>query len=151
MTTTYTEGSSMDTETRSLEDFIAARRLEMTVEAADGNPFMDRADTMKHYTVTISHEDGQSMQVVYSMGSGLQGPPELARVLETLADDIASIENAQGFNDWATEMGYFPMEAEEDLERARAAYEAIEDQQRELGLVLGPMALEELLWNVERS
>lgn len=105
----------------------------------------------RHYRCTIERDPEQSeektarhsMRVYYSMGPGLTGEPELEDVLDCLAGDIASVQNAGDKWDWMEEMGMVHREGEE-------AWNTIRRQEKELARMLGPSHLRTLLYDVER-
>ena len=137
-----------------LDEFIAANNLVVDVERASDNPNMERDDwsrTARHWRVTIksADNDAESLQVPFSQGSAHTEPPTLADVLDCVSSDAAGVENAQGFDDWASELGFFPMESSEDYKRAMAAWEAIQRQTGELRALLGDEATEALLWDTD--
>lgn len=143
----------MDT-TTTLAAFIAEHELTAEVAYADSNPNMLDGEDMTHYLVTISRPAGGTwgpdrMHVPFSMGAAHTREPELAEVLDCLASDASSIENASSFDDWATEMGFFPMESSDDYNRAKDTYGAIQDQSDALARLLGD-GYERLLWNTDR-
>jgi hypothetical protein len=135
---------------QTLQEFIAREGLSAEVDGADSNPNMDDMPVgSSHWLVTIRKDD-ESMDVPFSMGPALNGPPTLASVLNCLASDAASVDNARSFDEWAEEMGYFPMESSEDFRKAESTYKAIEQQSSALRDLLGHEAFESLLYETER-
>ncbi len=95
---------------------------------SDHNPNMDDA-SMDHYKCTLRN-DGRSMTVYFSKGSGHNGaPPTLDEVLECLASDCA---NLGSFEDWCSEFGY-----DTDSRKAERTYHAIVKQEIALRRLLG--------------
>lgn len=89
--------------------------------------------------------DGR-MNLVFSMGSGHHGKvPGLADVLDCLASDAATIDNAQSFEDWAAGLGL-----NEDSRKAEATFKACEEQAAQLKDLLSHEAYETLLYETER-
>lgn len=72
--------------------------------------------------------------------------PDLASVLDCLASDCATFENARSFEEWAPELGYDP-----DSRKAERIYRAIGEQYRGLETLLGRDALQELMFETERE
>lgn len=133
---------------KNIEAFIEEHELRADVDWAADNPNMDDSREMNHWLVTIRNPAG-AMQVPFSTGLALDHP-DLADVLDCLASDAASVRNARSFDDWADEMGFFPMESSEDFRRAERTYQAIEDQSEALEHLIGTEALEELMFETER-
>jgi hypothetical protein len=135
-------------DTQTLADFIAAHGLEMDVAPADSNP--NNADWPRgasHWTCTIRSETG-TMDVPFTQGAAHTQPPTLADVLSCLADDAASVEDEPDWLNWAQGMGF---ESIADAEKAREMHAAIVQQSDALGDLLGPVAFETLLYEVERQ
>lgn len=142
------------TETQTtLQQFIETHELGIDVEPADSNPNMASDDAWmreaSHWLVVIT-QDGQSMRVPFSQGSAHTEPPTLETVLDCLASDASSVENSGSFDEWAADMGFFPMESSKDLRRAQQTYEAIEHQTNGLKALIGARAFDQLLYHTER-
>lgn len=89
---------------------------------------------------------GSQMTIYFSMGYGHNGKaPKAADILDCLASDAASYENAQDFEDWAPDFGY-----DTDSRKAEGVYKAVSKGAAKLKRFLGPDAYETLLWNTER-
>jgi len=71
--------------------------------------------------------------------------PDAAHVLDCLASDASSYENAQSFEDWASEFGY-----DTDSRKAERIYRIVKRQAEQLKRTLGDEAYQELLWNTKR-
>lgn len=122
----------MTTETVSLDQFIADNRLTMTAERTDSNPSMADSANMDHWKVTIRCA-GRRMTLVFSMGYGHNGKaPDLPNVLDCLASDANSYDNAQSFEDWAGDFGYDP-----DSRTAERTYKAVAKSADKLRKLLG--------------
>jgi hypothetical protein len=136
-----------ETETReTLSSFIARNRIKVSVRKAERNPNMDdmpRGST--HWAVTI-HHDGSRMTVPFSQGSAHTSEPKLADVLDCLASDSSSVDNAGSFEEWCAEYGY-----DTDSRRAEKTYKACVSQRNKLHRLLGSEAFEALLWNTGRE
>lgn len=86
-----------------------------------------------HWTITLRLGD-RKMSVPFTKGPGLgPEPPEAAEVLACLAMDARSIEDANGFEDWAADFGY-----DSDSRRAEQIYTAAQRQTAELRAWAGP-------------
>jgi hypothetical protein len=82
----------------------------------------------------------------FSQGYGIQGDPTIERVLDSLASDAADYENAQSFEDWASNYGY-----DTDSRKAEKIYRAVKRQAEQLKRTIGGEAYNDLLWNTERE
>jgi hypothetical protein len=71
--------------------------------------------------------------------------PTAADILDCLASDCSGIDNARGFEDWASDYGY-----DTDSRKALATYEQCVKQAAELQRLLGRDAYNELLNQTER-
>lgn len=141
----------MATDTVTIAQFIKANRIGLMAEWADGNPNMtDDSRSMDHWKVVlirrIPGRTGRQMTTFFSKGRGHGGAkPTADEVLDCFASDAASIENAQGFEDWASEFGYDP-----DSRKAERAFKACEHQAKRLHNFLGDDLYDQLLWHTER-
>jgi hypothetical protein len=72
-------------------------------------------------------------------------PPTLGEVLDCLASDAASVDNARSFEDWASDFGY-----DTDSRKAKRTYKTCEKQAAKLKALLGDEAYEQLLYHTER-
>jgi hypothetical protein len=153
-------------EMKKLADFIAENNISMTVKRADSNPNMpDAGYGSFHYKCTLTRtfetdtlytnrKTGESKPRTYTnrytlpftTGSGWTREPSTADVLDCLASDSASIENARSFEDWCSEFGY-----DEDSRKAEKMFKACERQAHKLKAFLGPNLYEALVWNTERE
>lgn len=71
--------------------------------------------------------------------------PTLAEVLDCLASDAATVENARTFEEWASELGY-----DTDSREAYKTYKVTKRQTEKLRALLGPEWFDRLLWHTER-
>ena len=122
-----------------IEEFIAANGLKMTAALADNNPYMP-GNNMTHYRCTIRC-GRRRMTVPFSQGFAHTSEPKLAAVLNCLASDAASVEDA-AFEDWAADMGF-----DEDSRTAERTYKACQKQHDQLCRLLGEDSCAALLWN----
>lgn len=72
-------------------------------------------------------------------------PPETASVLDCLASDAASYDNARDFEDWCADFGM-----DTDSRKAARTYRVCGEQAKALRHFLGNLAYQELLFNTER-
>lgn len=75
-------------------------------------------------------------------------PPSVADLLDCLASDACSYENARDFEDWAADLGMAP-----DSRKAEATYRVVEQQAKELRNWLRPLGTgvyDELLFDTDR-
>jgi hypothetical protein len=144
----------MPTDTVSITQFIKDERISMTAERTDQNPNMDDASNMDHWKVVFKRRSNQGlgrhiakMTTYFSMGYGHNGKePKAGEVLNCLAMDAASLENARGFEDWASDLGY-----DTDSRKAEKIYKACEHASRRLKAFLGGEAYQLLLWHTDQS
>ena len=136
----------MDNETRiSLDQFINDQIIVSESQRTATNPNMDDGAEMDHWRVTL-RRPGKRLTIYFSMGRGHDGKrPTAADVLDCMASDSSTIENAQSFEDWASELGY-----DTDSRKAHRTYGVCKRQSERLKKFLGDEAYETLLWNTER-
>lgn len=136
-----------------LQELIEREGLTADVERVDSNPNMpaDRwSETARHFVVTISKGE-RSMSVPFSQRSGHTADPTLSDVLDCLASDGTTYENARSFDDWAEELGMFPIESAQSFRDAEQSYRIIGEQSAALRDLLGDANVyETLLWDTER-
>jgi hypothetical protein len=130
---------------QSLKQFITKNRIRIESVMVDSNPNMDDSQQMDHYKVTL-RRPGKQMTLYFSHGQAVCHDPEVEDVLDCLASDSSSVENAKGFEDWAREFGY-----DTDSRKAEKTYDACQDQAVKLCKFLGRELYEELLWKTERQ
>ncbi|MGA9884441.1 MAG: hypothetical protein WBQ34_12045 [Candidatus Acidiferrales bacterium] len=156
----------MQTDTVSIEQFIKDNRISMTAERTDNNPNMDDAANMDHWKVVLTRrvlKEGfdtwrgykgklgdcqystRKLTTYFSMGYGHNGKaPTAADVLDCLASDAASIDNARSFEDWASDFGY-----DADSRKAEKLFKTCEHAAKRLRSFMGD-EYESLLYNTER-
>ena len=148
----------METATVTIAGFIEANRISLTAKRTDTNPNMDDSANMDHWkcvlikraetldngiTVTIRPA---RMTVYFSQGYGHNGKqPKADSVLDCLASDAASVENARSFEDWCGDLGY-----DSDSRKAEKIFKTVTHQAKRLKNLLGDAAFNTLLWNTER-
>jgi hypothetical protein len=129
-----------------ITEFVTSLGATMTVKPIDSNPNMPDADVaMSHYACLI--RVGKSrLTVPFSMGSGLSGEPQIGDVLDCMASDASTIENARSFEAWCAELGY-----DEDSRKAERTFKICQRQAVKLKRLLSQSAYDTLLWNTERA
>ena len=131
--------------TTTLRAFVNRHGIRASARWAADNPGMDDMPPgSSHWRVTIRH-DGRQLTVPFSMGPALSGEPDVLDVLDALASDASAFENAQDFEDWASEFGY-----DTDSRRAERIYRAVESQTAKLRRLMGDK-YESLIWDTERE
>lgn len=125
--------------------FAVHHGIWVDAKRTSSNPHMDDAAGMTHWACTIHGSGGRTMEVVYSMGAAFDRPPTTAEVLETLAMDAFSVEDAASFEVWADDHGY-----DTDSRKAEATYRAVKEQTEGLRYLLGDEAFAKLM-EVEAS
>ena len=130
--------------TTSLNEFINHNRIHARAEWTDDNPGMsDMPAGSSHWRVILTRS-GKRMTVPFSQGPAISREPTAEDVLDCLASDAASFENAQSFEDWASEYGY-----DADSRKAERIYRAVEKQTVKLRAFMGEL-YQPLLWDIER-
>ena len=125
--------------------FVNHYKVKIDVDYANKNPdFADQDTPMNHYKVRL-RRDGKQMTLYFSMGIALTGLPTVEDVIDCLASDAASIENARNFEDWCGEYGY-----DTDSRKAEHTFKVCQKQAEQLENLLGDTLYKELLWNTER-
>ena len=138
----------MDTQIITLEQFIAEQQLVMNVCPIKRNPHMQGEQMPRNFECTIDFEGRgyhEPLTVYFSQGSAHKKPPTLADVLDCLASDASGVDNAQSFEDWASEYGY-----DADSRKAEKTYNICVQQAQELKALLGQDAYDQLLYGTER-
>jgi len=137
----------MTKETTTIQAFIEAEQLEMTVSRTARNPHMIE-QMPRNFDCTIrqvGRGNPRSMHVYFSQGSAHTKAPTLAEVLDCLASDASGIENALSFEDWANEYG-----CDTDSRKAEKTYHICQEQAEDLRNLLGRDAYKTLLYHTER-
>lgn len=122
-----------------VEQLARQHGITAAVVRADDNPNMVREGwDARHYRVTLRC-DGRRLTVPFSQGLGIPHPPTVGDVLECLASDASSYDSANGFEDWAENLGMDP-----DSRKAERIYRAVERQTRGLRRLVSDVAYTEL-------
>jgi hypothetical protein len=136
----------MTADMRTARQFAEDNRVRLACEWADANPHMDGSDRMDNWRCKLRC-GRRAMTVYFSKGFGHNGKePDVAEVLDCLASDAASVENAGSFEDWCGEYGY-----DTDSRKAEATYRLIEKQAAKLKALLGADEYKLLLFHTERE
>lgn len=134
----------MTASTQNTRQFAEFHRISMTSEKVEANKNAPDWKDANHYKVTL-RRGGDEIRTYYSQGFGIQGEPEVAEVLDSLASDASTVENATSFEDWAGELGYDP-----DSRKAEQTYKACKRIAGDLRAFLGKDLYSDLLWHTER-
>ena len=126
-----------------VKQFCTKHKIKARAEWADSNPHMADSQNMNHFKVTLRHA-GRQMTLYFSQGYAISGEPTAADVLNCLASDSSSVENARSFEDWAADLGYDP-----DSRKAEKIFKICEKQAERLKKFLGEDLYKILLWDVE--
>ena len=132
-----------------LARFIAEHKITMAADWADSNPNRDPSDrwndSASHWRCTF-RRGRRRMTTYFSMGPAHTKEPTAKDVLDCLASDSGSVENARSFKDWASDLGYDP-----DSRKAERTFRICERQAKRLRQFLGSQeTYESLLWQTER-
>lgn len=131
--------------------FCRRHGIVATCELTDANPAFaddDWSRTASHWKVTLRWREGdqrRQLTVPFSQGSAISREPTAEDVLDCLASDAASVEQARSFEDWCGDLGY-----DSDSRRAERTFKACEASARRLRQFLGASLYEALLYKTER-
>lgn len=143
-----------------LQQFITDHGITLTAHRVDTRPDRSKDDELskdaRHWRchifapsdpVTVTRNQKQytrrvtkTMGLYFSHGSAHTEEPTLIEVLECLQSDFSSYENADGFEDWARDLGLEP-----DSRKAERIYKTVKRQAEQLRRVLGPDTFDEFL------
>lgn len=131
---------------KTLKAFIQEHKITLSdIRYVDSNPHMISEQRMNHYKVTLRNRSNRRQFTLYfSMGLGLSGKPEVADILDCVAMDSVSVENARNFSEWTSEFGY-----SEDDSQAKRTYEVCQRQAEKLRKFIGK-GYSNLLFKTER-
>lgn len=102
-------------------------------------PFGMKATSPEGILNQMNNRDGGAWQRYYF------AHPDAESVLDCLASDAATVENARRFEEWAEELGYDP-----DSREAEKTFDVCVDAAKQLEDFLGRDAYNTLLWDIER-
>ena len=107
--------------------------METTLDIISGPDYQRDEDGWEHhaYIVRLARGDN-TMEVPWRQGLGITDDPTVEAVMESLASDAATLDNAQDFEEWASELGYDP-----DSRKAEKIYNAVVEQTDALKSLLG--------------
>ena len=129
-----------------LTAFLEQHHITMTTHSVRENPFMDNSQSMNHWKCRLRC-GRNSMTVYFSKGYGHHGAePTVREVLDCLASDAGTYDNAKDFEDWCAEFGF-----DSDSRKAERTWKVIGKQRQSLERLLGPEAFNGLLYDVERE
>lgn len=133
---------STTTDRISLDDFITEHGItaEVVPGAPDGAYIPEWSGDRNDWTVALRLPGNRTMVVPF--GVALAEPTE-RDVLECLAMDAFTVENARDYWDWAEEYGMEPSRENHN------SYQATVEQTENLRSWLGHDAFEQLVWNVD--
>jgi hypothetical protein len=137
-----------DTDRDNERTFADRHGIAMKVERTDRNPSMPESRDMDHWKCTLIRKQPDSgrpqrMTVTFSMGLGHHGAePTITEVLESLASDAATVDNAGSFEDFCSELGY-----DSDSRTAERTFKACEHIASRLKNFLGDDLYQSLLWS----
>lgn len=129
-----------------IHHFIRRHGITMRCRQVDMNPnrVMSEWDhTASHWKCKLRCGE-ESIILHYRMGSAHTGEPDLANVLDCLASATESVRGVP-FAEWCRDLGF-----DEDFWLALRTYRICDRQAEKLAVLLGPEALAELLYQVER-
>jgi hypothetical protein len=133
---------------RTLGQFIKDNRIKVSCcEMVGENPNCPDWTDAYHYKVTLSsrvESSRRQMTVYFSMGYAHNNEPTAADILDCLASDAASVDNARSFEEWAADYGY-----DTDSRKAEKIFRACEAQAAKLSAFLGD-EYSNLLYETER-
>ena len=128
---------------KTLKQFVKENDVTMDVEYSDYNKNDPEWMDANHYKVTLKHNK-KRFTTYFSQGYGIKGEPKPEDVLNCLASDSASIENARSFEEWAGEFGY-----DTDSRKSEKIYKVCQKQAEKIKALFGDDLYNELLFNTE--
>ena len=129
-----------------LRQFLDKYPVRIRSVLVDANPNMnDMPEGSAHWRVTLSLRRSR-MSLHYSQGPAVVEEPKVGDVLDCLASDASSYENARDFADFCADFG-----CDTDSRKAEAIYRVFGRQAASLKRMLGQEAYNLLLWETERA
>lgn len=132
---------------KTIHDLIAKNAIRIICKRTNSNPAMaDLGDNARHWHITlVNGKSGNRLRSLkFSQGSALTAEPTAADVLDCLALDASSVENARDFEDWCHGYGY-----DTDSRSAEKIYNTIKAQIVKLKELMGS-DYKALLFDVEK-
>jgi hypothetical protein len=130
---------------QTLEKFLDTSDLSMRCRQVDGDdPFLIvQPAPARRYACELYDSNG-ARPVTTIIGSD-EGPPEILEVLDAIAAEAAVVDEADGYEPWALEMGFNP-----DSRHDERVYRSVRRRARLLRGLVGDERYEQLLWDTER-
>lgn len=143
----------MTRQTITPRQFVNRHGIHIRSEWTDHNPHIDQDSdrNMNHWKCTLTrYEDGKrrQMTVTFSMGLAHEGEPKADQVIECLAADAASIENANTFEEWVSEFYILDELLYSEAKRLERTYKASVRQTDSLRRFLGEDLYDVALWHM---
>jgi len=138
-----------------LAQFINDVGITLETVRINGRPDItgdDWSNDARHWRVTLIRlrtsalASRKRLSLYFSQGSAHTVPPTVTDVLSCLADDASSVENAGGFDEWCSELGY-----DTDSRKAERTFKATQSQARKLEKFLGEELYDRLVNHTERD
>jgi hypothetical protein len=130
-----------------LKSFVVSHGITMTADWADANPNMTDMPAGSSHWKCVLKCGRRTMTVPFSQGPAISREPSVEDVLDCLASDAAGYENAQSFEDWASEYGY-----DTDSRKAEKTFKTVQKQANRLRwLLYTDDAFQALLFDTERE
>jgi len=129
-----------------LEETINGLNLKFEAECVENRP--DGVNWGQYHFRIRMRCGSHRMTIYWSQGSARPHSPTLADVLDCLASDAASYENARDFAEFTFEMGYNATES--GLREAERIYKMMRKQSAQLRRLLGKSVYKALLWDTEK-
>lgn len=134
--------------TQTIKQFVDRNNVRMSCAWTDTNPNIDPKDWARgtsHYRCVLKIGP-RRMTTYFSMGSAYTKEPSAEDLIDCLASDAASIENARSFEDWCADYGY-----DADSRKAEKIYKTCARQAARLRNLVGDSAMfRRLLFDTER-
>ncbi len=125
------------------EKFIKQYKVTMTCERIAKRPDGISFGT-NHFALCL-HRGKNKMNLYYAMGFAHIGDPKLEDVLDCLGSDANCIDNTNGFEDWASDLGF-----DKDSRSDEKIYQASLKSDNDLKILLGESGYNALLFNFEQ-
>lgn len=97
----------------------------------------------RHFHCTLRNPADAIMHVYFSQGPAVSGTPDVADVLDCLANDISFVRNAEDRWDFMEQMGGA---SKQNFD----AWDTIREQEDQLETLVGSEELDKLVWETER-
>jgi len=124
-----------------MKQFVKQMMMTIKSERVSVNPNAEDNFQGLHYKVTLKRPKCQ-MTIYFSMGYGLNYNPTIGMVLSCLISDSISYDNADTFEEWASEYGF-----DTDSRNAHKTYKTVEKQTERFKKFMGESY--DLIYNVD--